>query len=68
MDPERYKEILTDKVLKLVENKTMIEAVDESRISSKRNLKKFLKLSKLFIIMLMWETGMSQDIGNMILY
>ena len=68
MDPERYKEMLTDKVLKLVENKTMIEAVDESRISSKRNLKKFLKLSKLFIIMLMWETGMSQDIGNMILY
>ena len=68
MDPERYKEMLTDKVLKLVENKTMIEAVDESRISSKRNLKKFLKLSKLFIIMLMWETGMSQHIGNMILY
>ena len=68
MDPERYREMLTDKVLKLVENKTMIEAVDESRISSKRNLKKFLKLSKLFIIMLMWETGMSQDIGNMILY
>lgn len=68
MDPERYKEMLTDKVLKLVENKTIIEDVDESRISSKRNLKKFLKLSKLFIIMLMWETGMSQDIGNMILY
>ena len=68
MDPERYKEMLTDKVLKLVENKTIIEDFDESRISSKRNLKKFLKLSKLFIIMLMWETGMSQDIGNMILY
>ena len=68
MDPERYKEILTDKVLKLAENKTIIEDFDESRISSKRNLKKFLKLSKLFIIMLMWETGMSQDIGNMILY